>query len=145
MIVGSIATVSSCTKHPDSPGYEYMPDMYRSQAIEAYVDYGMVKDEVNDEVKDDVKDDAKDEVKDEVKDDVKDEVKDDVKDEVKDDVKDEAGTNIKVKKANNIKGKKDDRKGDAAEAGDKCSDKKIKECEQIGKKCNPKTGRCIKK
>jgi mono/diheme cytochrome c family protein len=51
MIVGSIATVSSCTKHPDSPGYEYMPDMYRSQAIEAYVDYGMVRDDVNDTLK----------------------------------------------------------------------------------------------
>ena len=34
----------SCVKHPDSPGYEYMPDMYRSQAIEAYVDYGLVGD-----------------------------------------------------------------------------------------------------
>lgn len=36
---------SSCIKSDDSPGYEYMPDMYRSQAIEAYVDYGMVKDD----------------------------------------------------------------------------------------------------
>jgi mono/diheme cytochrome c family protein len=31
----------SCTIDPDSPGTEYMPDMYRSPAIEAYVDYGM--------------------------------------------------------------------------------------------------------
>jgi len=31
----------SCTVDPDSPGVEYMPDMYRSPAIEAYVDYGM--------------------------------------------------------------------------------------------------------
>lgn len=32
----------SCTKNADSPGLEYMPDMYRSPAIEAYVDYGVV-------------------------------------------------------------------------------------------------------
>jgi len=44
ILIGAI-TLSSCSKHPDSPGYEYMPDMYRSQAIEAYVDYGMVGDE----------------------------------------------------------------------------------------------------
>jgi mono/diheme cytochrome c family protein len=44
ILIGAIA-LSSCSKHPDSPGYEYMPDMYRSQAIEAYVDYGMVGDE----------------------------------------------------------------------------------------------------
>ena len=30
----------SCESDPDSPGIEYMPDMYRSPAIEAYVDYG---------------------------------------------------------------------------------------------------------
>ena len=29
-----------CTTDPNSPGVEYMPDMYRSPAIEAYVDYG---------------------------------------------------------------------------------------------------------
>lgn len=44
ILIGAI-TLSSCSKHPDSPGYEYMPDMYRSQAIEAYVDYGMVGDD----------------------------------------------------------------------------------------------------
>lgn len=44
-------TLSSCTKSEDSPGYEYMPDMYRSQAIEAYVDYGMVKDNEIDSLK----------------------------------------------------------------------------------------------
>lgn len=32
-------TLASCTKDPNSPGYEYMPDMYRSGAVEAYVDY----------------------------------------------------------------------------------------------------------
>lgn len=31
--------LTSCTSDPDSPGLEYMPDMYRSPAIEAYVDY----------------------------------------------------------------------------------------------------------
>ena len=36
--------IASCVKHPDSPGYEYMPDMYRSPAIEAYVDYGLIGD-----------------------------------------------------------------------------------------------------
>ncbi|MBX7095708.1 MAG: cytochrome c [Flavobacteriales bacterium] len=29
----------SCSKDPNSPGYEYMPDMYRSPSVEAYVDY----------------------------------------------------------------------------------------------------------
>ena len=41
----------SCVKHPDSPGYEYSDDMTRSQAIEAYVDYGLVADNVNDSLK----------------------------------------------------------------------------------------------
>jgi len=43
--IGSSLILTSCFKSDDSPGYEYMPDMYRSQAIEAYVDYGMVKDD----------------------------------------------------------------------------------------------------
>lgn len=34
---------SSCVKDENSYGYEYMPDMYRSPAIEAYVDYGEVR------------------------------------------------------------------------------------------------------
>lgn len=33
--------MGSCTTDENSPGLEYMPDMYRSPAIEAYVDYGM--------------------------------------------------------------------------------------------------------
>ena len=45
ILLGSTMALSSCSKHPDSPGYEYVPDMYRSQAIEAYVDYGMVGDD----------------------------------------------------------------------------------------------------
>lgn len=35
--------VTSCAIDPDSPGHEYMPDMYRSPAIEPYVDYGEVR------------------------------------------------------------------------------------------------------
>jgi mono/diheme cytochrome c family protein len=35
--------VASCTSDPNSPGHEYMPDMYRSPAIEPYVDYGEVR------------------------------------------------------------------------------------------------------
>lgn len=34
---------SSCSSNADSPYYEYMPDMYRSPAIEPYVDYGEVR------------------------------------------------------------------------------------------------------
>lgn len=33
----------SCTADENSPGLEYMPDMYRSPAVEAYVDYGEVE------------------------------------------------------------------------------------------------------
>jgi len=37
-----VATLmGACVSDPNSPGFEYMPDMYRSPAIEAYVDYGM--------------------------------------------------------------------------------------------------------
>ncbi|MFN9798971.1 MAG: hypothetical protein ACK54P_03035, partial [Bacteroidota bacterium] len=32
--------LSACKTDPNSPGVEYMPDMYRSPALEAYVDYG---------------------------------------------------------------------------------------------------------
>jgi mono/diheme cytochrome c family protein len=35
-----VAFAAGCTTDPNSPGVEYMPDMYRSPAIEAYVDYG---------------------------------------------------------------------------------------------------------
>lgn len=33
----------SCVGDPNSPGLEYMPDMYRSPAVEAYVDYAEVR------------------------------------------------------------------------------------------------------
>ncbi|MEO8589058.1 MAG: cytochrome c [Flavobacteriales bacterium] len=35
-----VVLMASCGGDPNSPGVEYMPDMYRSPAIEAYVDYG---------------------------------------------------------------------------------------------------------
>ncbi|HLV42772.1 MAG TPA: c-type cytochrome [Brumimicrobium sp.] len=45
-----IGTLVSCISDPDSPGLEFMPDMYRSPAIETYVDYGFVKDRTNKEL-----------------------------------------------------------------------------------------------
>lgn len=39
----AVLTMPSCASDPDSPGLEYMPDMYRSPAVEAYVDYGEVR------------------------------------------------------------------------------------------------------
>lgn len=36
----AVFTLASCGGDPDSPGIEYFPDMYRSPAVEAYVDYG---------------------------------------------------------------------------------------------------------
>ncbi|RFC55778.1 c-type cytochrome [Brumimicrobium aurantiacum] len=44
-----IGTLFSCVSDKDSPGLEWMPDMYRSPAVETYVDYGWVKEEVNPE------------------------------------------------------------------------------------------------
>lgn len=38
--MGAMALGTGCVQDNDSPGLEYMPDMYRSPAIEAYVDYG---------------------------------------------------------------------------------------------------------
>ncbi len=43
----AITALSSCVRDAQSPGYEYTPDMYRSPAIEAYVDYGEVRDTIN--------------------------------------------------------------------------------------------------
>lgn len=45
--LGALA-FSSC-KSEDSPFYEYMPDMYRSAAIETYVDYGEVRERYSDD------------------------------------------------------------------------------------------------
>ncbi len=38
-VLGTVL-LASCGGEKDSPGLEYMPDMYRSPAVEAYVDYG---------------------------------------------------------------------------------------------------------
>lgn len=38
--IAGVLLMASCGGDPQSPGVEYMPDMYRSPAIEAYVDYG---------------------------------------------------------------------------------------------------------
>lgn len=41
LALGALVTLmASCGGDPNSPGVEYMPDMYRSPAVEAYVDYG---------------------------------------------------------------------------------------------------------
>lgn len=49
-ITFGVGMLYSCVSDPDSPGLEYMPDMYRSPAIEPYVDYGWVKDKTNPEL-----------------------------------------------------------------------------------------------
>lgn len=41
VLVMAAVLTTGCENDRNSPGYEYMPDMYRSPAIEAYVDYGM--------------------------------------------------------------------------------------------------------
>lgn len=42
---------ASCSSDPDSAGLEYMPDMYRSPAVEPYVDYGEVRGRINEDFK----------------------------------------------------------------------------------------------
>ena len=49
LLVGFVIGLTACTTDPNSPGVEYMPDMYRSPAIEAYVDYGQEPYEVGEE------------------------------------------------------------------------------------------------
>ncbi|MFB6307123.1 MAG: cytochrome c [Flavobacteriales bacterium] len=39
VILNLIIFVISCNKNPQSPGHEYMPDMYRPNSVEAYMDY----------------------------------------------------------------------------------------------------------
>ena len=39
-LLAGVLLMASCGGDPNSPGIEYMPDMYRSPAVEAYVDYG---------------------------------------------------------------------------------------------------------
>lgn len=43
LTAATVAVLGSCTSDMDSPGLEYMPDMYRSAAIEPYVDYGELR------------------------------------------------------------------------------------------------------
>ena len=40
--------LNSCEVDPNSPGLEFMPDMYRSAAYEPYVDYGHIRGRDND-------------------------------------------------------------------------------------------------
>jgi mono/diheme cytochrome c family protein len=40
LYASGLVLLGSCMSDENSPGLEYMPDMYRSPAIEAYVDYG---------------------------------------------------------------------------------------------------------
>jgi mono/diheme cytochrome c family protein len=42
-VLSLVLALASCRVDPNSAGYEYMPDMYRSPALEAYVDYGSNK------------------------------------------------------------------------------------------------------
>lgn len=53
LLAGSVLVIlatTACVRDEQSPGYEYMPDMYRSPAIEAYVDYGEIRDTIHDEL-----------------------------------------------------------------------------------------------
>jgi mono/diheme cytochrome c family protein len=43
IVAASTLILGSCTADKDSSGLEYMPDMYRSPAIEPYVDYGEIR------------------------------------------------------------------------------------------------------
>lgn len=43
IVVFSAGALASCISNPDSPGHEYMPDMYRSPAVETYTDYGWIR------------------------------------------------------------------------------------------------------
>lgn len=51
----SAGTLVSCVADKNSPGLEYMPDMYRSPAVEAYVDYGEVEGMYDEEAQEMVK------------------------------------------------------------------------------------------
>lgn len=49
--LATLLMMGSCVSNPDSSGLEYMPDMYRSAAIEPYVDYGEIRGRENEKVK----------------------------------------------------------------------------------------------
>lgn len=50
-VIASAVLLGACTADPDSSGYEYMPDMYRSPAIEPYVDYGELRGKIDNDQK----------------------------------------------------------------------------------------------
>lgn len=51
IVAASTLILGSCTADKDSSGLEYMPDMYRSPAIEPYVDYGEIRGRENKDFK----------------------------------------------------------------------------------------------
>ena len=51
IVAASTLILGSCTSNTDSSGSEYMPDMYRSPAIEPYVDYGEIRGRENNALK----------------------------------------------------------------------------------------------
>ena len=51
VFTAGLISLTACVADPDSPGLEYTPDMYRSPAVEPYVDYGFIRDEENKELK----------------------------------------------------------------------------------------------
>lgn len=53
LMLAAVSTVmlGSCVSDKDSAGLEYMPDMYRSPAIEPYVDYGEVRNKQYEDMK----------------------------------------------------------------------------------------------
>jgi mono/diheme cytochrome c family protein len=50
-VITGVISLSSCISDADSPGLEYTPDMYRSPAIEPYVDYGEFRNKEHVELK----------------------------------------------------------------------------------------------
>lgn len=51
LVAVSTLLLGSCGSNADSSGTEYMPDMYRSPAIEPYVDYGEIRGKENEVLK----------------------------------------------------------------------------------------------
>jgi len=51
IVAASTLILGSCSTNADSSGSEYMPDMYRSPAIEPYVDYGEIRGRENEGIK----------------------------------------------------------------------------------------------
>lgn len=51
VIMLAVIMLNSCIGEMNSPGLEYTPDMYRSPAIEPYVDYGEIQNKLRPEIK----------------------------------------------------------------------------------------------